>query len=80
MKNQTTIKLLPEFVLTIQETPELQGRLAAATGKSVATILRWCRESDSRLTMLSVLIAIREYLQLPKHFVLTGHVELENAE
>ena len=74
----TTIKLLPEFLQAIQDNPALQGIIAQRTSKSNATIIRWCKINASQLTMLSVLICIREFLQLPKDFVLTEHVELEN--
>jgi hypothetical protein len=70
---QTTVKLLPQFIEAIKTMPALQGKIAACTGKSNATIYRWAKENDSRLTMLTVLHTIRQYLELPADFVLTGH-------
>jgi hypothetical protein len=74
----TVIRLMPEYVRAIQENPGLQGLIAQHTYKSTQTILRWCKINASQLTMLSVLICIRQYLHMQKDTVITEHVELEN--
>ena len=74
----TVIRLMPEYVRAIQENPELQGLIAQRTYKSTGTILRWCKINASQLTMLSVLISIREFLHMQKDTVLTEHVSIEN--
>jgi hypothetical protein len=73
----TVIRLMPEYILAIQENPGLQGLIAQRTKKSTTTILRWCKVNASQLTMLSVLISIREYLHMAKDSVLTEHVACE---
>jgi hypothetical protein len=67
----TTIRLKPKFIRVIQDNPALQGVIAQRAGKSNATIMRWCKQNAAELTMLSVLLSIRDFLQLPKGTALT---------
>lgn len=77
--SNTVIRLKQEYREDILGNAELQGKVAGAAGKAVNTIYRWCRDNDQRLTMLSVLNAIREFKKLGKDIALTEHVELETA-
>lgn len=53
---------------------KLLGAVASAAGRSVDTIQRWVGNKDEKLTMFSVLNAIREYLKLAKSVQLTEEV------
>lgn len=75
----TGIRLKQEYRDEILSNPELQGKVAAACGKSVNTIYRWCRENAQQLTMLSVLNAIREFKNLNKEVSLTEEILLNAA-
>lgn len=79
MNNNTVIRLKEEYRDEILANPELQGKVASASMKSVATINRWCKDNAQQLTMLSVLNAIREYKKLSKDVSLTAHVEKEKV-
>lgn len=79
MNNNSVIRLKEEYRDEILANPELQGKVAGACGKSVATINRWSKDNAQQLTMLSVLNAIRDFKKLGKDIALTEHVELETA-
>jgi hypothetical protein len=53
---------------------KLLGTVASAAGRSVDTIQRWVINKDEKLTMFTVLNAIREYLKLAKSVTLTEDV------
>lgn len=74
--NNTAIRLKEEYREAILSSPELQGKVAGASMKSVATIYRWCKENAEQLTMLSVLNAIREYKKLGKDVSLTEQISI----
>jgi hypothetical protein len=80
MSNDTVIRLKPEFVQAILADEELRAKVAEACEKSSITIYRWCHSNDSRLTMLSALVVIREYMKLGKDAVITHHVKLNTVE
>lgn len=52
-----------EIYKQILTSTELQGKIMTATGKSQATIIRWARQKDGRLSGIEVLKAIKEHLQ-----------------
>lgn len=79
MNNSTAIRLKEEYREEILANPELQGKVAGASIKSVATINRWCKDNAEQLTMLSVLNAIREYKKLGKDVSLTEQVQIKKA-
>lgn len=59
-------KLTQKIKDLIQSDTTLQGKLADKAGKSVFTILRWLRDDDQKLTMLSLLNVIREHANISK--------------
>ena len=60
-----------EYLEIIAKDAALQGRIAKNCNKSWITIYRWVVANDEKLTMLSVLKAIREHLNLPADTELT---------
>ncbi len=70
----TVIRLKPEFIQHIMASPELQGKVAAVSNKSVNTVYRWCRANAPQLTMLCVLQTIRQHVGVPANVPLTAHV------
>lgn len=69
--------LKSEYLDQIKTDEALVGKIARATGKSFQTIKRWAADNDEKLTMLSALNAIREYLKLAKSVSLTEEVKDE---
>lgn len=59
-------KLRQDIKDLINSDSELQGKLAKQAKKSVQTILRWIKEDDEKITMLSLLNIVREHARLPK--------------
>lgn len=79
MSNDSVIRLKPEYVSSITANPALLGAIAQATNKGINTIRTWCKNNDSRLTMLSVLVEVRKFHGLEKHAVVTEHIKIEIA-
>lgn len=77
--SNTVIRVKEEYRNEILDNQEFQGKVASSCGKSVATVIRWCKENAQQLTMLSVLNAIREFKKLGKDTQLTEHVTLVEA-
>lgn len=63
---KTKFQLLPEWKQEVYTNPALVGVVALKSGKSIDTIKRWCRNNDERLTMSSILEAIKDFKGLPK--------------
>ena len=57
-------KLKEEYLRRIADDPVLQGRIAAATGKQVFSVLRWVDEDSDALTKYCVLNAIATHLNV----------------
>jgi len=72
--SNTVIRLKPEYIAQILASPELQGKVAAVSNKSVNTVYRWCRANAPQLTMLCVLQTIRQHVGVPAHVPLTAHI------
>lgn len=77
--SNTVIRLKPEYIAQILASPELQGKVAAVSNKSVNTVYRWCRANAPQLTMLCVLQTIRQHVGVPAHVPLTAHVPVAAA-
>lgn len=67
-------QLKKQYGELIKADTKLLGTVASAAGRSVDTIQRWVDNKDEKLTMFSVLNAIREYLKLAKSVTLTEDV------
>lgn len=76
---ETVIRMKPEYVKAIEDNPALMGVIAQVTNKSISTIERWCASNDSRLTMLSVINSVRDYLKLSKDSSITEHIKKQVA-
>ncbi len=50
-----------EIYEVILSSPKLQGQIMTATGKSYATIRRWCIIKDARLNSSPVLNLLKEH-------------------
>lgn len=59
-------KLRKDIKQLIKDDATLQGKLADTANKSVFTILRWIKDDNQKLTMLSMLNVIREHAGIGK--------------
>lgn len=58
------IRLKAEYVSAIQDNPALLGTIAQKLGRNISTIERWLRDNDEKLTMLTVMSCVRDFLKL----------------
>lgn len=63
--NISAYRLKRKIKQQIESDVLFQAHIAKSCGRAIETIKRWCRDDDEKLMMLSVVKAIREYLELP---------------
>lgn len=68
------LKLKQTYIDIAKSDEQMQGAMAKACGRSFQSIKRWLETDDEKLTMFSVLEAIRNYLKLAKSVQLTEEV------
>jgi hypothetical protein len=79
MESPKVLRLKSEYRRAIIHSAKLQGDIADACNKSVASVLRWANNNAEQLTMLSALNVIRAHFNIDKNTALTEWISPQNS-
>ena len=79
MESPKVLRLKSEYRRAIIHSAKLQGDIADACNKSVASVLRWANNNGEQLTMLSALNVLRAHFRIDKSAALTEWISAEGA-
>jgi hypothetical protein len=73
------VKLKEKYRIQVETDQELQGKIAKACGVSIQAPLRWAKENNDKLTLISAIRAIKEYNRISASDDITETIETVNA-